>query len=445
MGNRKFIQFCSILITILVISSNISAKWYNYPRYISRYSINKSVGLPDFQKNKGPTRHDSSSSSLFQLSLLVRKYLSSPSCALLNAILASASVQRYSQSSTKLFENKSQYIQNITANGFSMIRRNVGLLYPTLNVFIPSSGTSSVYDINRTVNRTVWRSKLEVLKVLELFEVENNKNKSDGQQFFKPSTAAHNVQAKDYLGTCPVCTGKTVPPYVYQYRLSGSKYRQLLAGLALYNLKAISANQSMYKHHKHYIPQHDEICKFGVRYENGTNDEMAIDCRAITHFILTEQPLPHGDQAMKQPQTLKSAPEKLVVLQNSSSSADTSKYKNIVRDVHSKVIHNQIKPNTSGRDKARQNIGRHSDEVVLGNAIATDVMNATDPIFYGKPVNVTSKMECYVVGSARSLNMKKAVPCHVLEKYTVRSINSNSTIMIKSLIMVAFRFLFCYK
>lgn len=243
------------------------------------------------------------------------------------------------------------------------------------------------------------------------------------------STVTHN-NTKVSLDSYPVYTGKTVPPYVYQYRLSYSKYRQLLTGLVLFNLAAISSNHSEYKN---YRPEPGEICKFGVRYENGKSDEMNIDCRTVTHFILTKRAINsyNDSEATKEVHSTNSVKVLSVKVDDYLNTTVDSKPKKVAATSNHNQVSSCYKPLSRPR------------EVLRTVTSETDVINATDPIFYGRPVDVTSEMECYVIGSMNSLHVRKAVPCHVLQEYTVGSFSSTSGIIAKSLIMVAMKFLIC--
>lgn len=82
----------------------------------------------------------------------------------------------------------------------------------------------------------------------------------------------------------PVYT-EPLPLYVYKYRRSLSRYSNLLTGLALYNLGRTSANFHSKQYFINFKAQSNELCKFGIRYENGYTEEMVIDCLVITDII----------------------------------------------------------------------------------------------------------------------------------------------------------------
>lgn len=75
------------------------------------------------------------------------------------------------------------------------------------------------------------------------------------------------------------------PIYVYEYRNSGSRFDNLLAGLALYNLGRMSANHHHYDSNRDYRSPPGEICKLGISRPHGEYEETRIDCKLISSFI----------------------------------------------------------------------------------------------------------------------------------------------------------------
>ncbi|XP_034834952.1 uncharacterized protein [Maniola hyperantus] len=89
----------------------------------------------------------------------------------------------------------------------------------------------------------------------------------------------------------PVFVG-TPPSYVYVYKNSGSRYDNLLTGLALYNLGRMSNSHGYHDHHyyerdnmREYRGSPGEICKLGISKSNGEYEETRIDCKLISSFI----------------------------------------------------------------------------------------------------------------------------------------------------------------
>ncbi|CAH2236049.1 jg7340 [Pararge aegeria aegeria] len=82
----------------------------------------------------------------------------------------------------------------------------------------------------------------------------------------------------------PVFVGNP-PSYVYVYKNSGSRYNNLLTGLALYNLGRMSNSHRYYGHHSDYSSTPGEICLLGISKTNGDYEETRINCKLMSSFI----------------------------------------------------------------------------------------------------------------------------------------------------------------
>ncbi|KAJ8714950.1 hypothetical protein PYW08_004931 [Mythimna loreyi] len=84
-------------------------------------------------------------------------------------------------------------------------------------------------------------------------------------------------------GFHPVYQGHP-PVYVYEYRDSGSRFDNLLTGLALYNLGR-NSQLHHYDSDRHYSSASGEICKLGISKRTGEYEETRIDCNLMSSFI----------------------------------------------------------------------------------------------------------------------------------------------------------------
>nr|XP_021185057.2 uncharacterized protein LOC110372578 isoform X2 [Helicoverpa armigera] len=93
--------------------------------------------------------------------------------------------------------------------------------------------------------------------------------------------------------TCRTCSStelypvyRPLPPtYVYTYKDSDSRFRDVLTGLSLYNLGRSSATGSSYAHH--YTPRSEEKCSLQI-IERSHFEETEFPCFMISTFIETE-------------------------------------------------------------------------------------------------------------------------------------------------------------
>ncbi|XP_037295532.1 uncharacterized protein LOC119189567 [Manduca sexta] len=86
---------------------------------------------------------------------------------------------------------------------------------------------------------------------------------------------------------CPAATSYPVyhgllPTYVYKYKESGSRFGDLLTGLALYNLGRSAGEQWHYKHY--YLPRKEENCSLQV-IDQTQFDETSFPCFMMSTFM----------------------------------------------------------------------------------------------------------------------------------------------------------------
>ncbi|KAJ8722552.1 hypothetical protein PYW07_003732 [Mythimna separata] len=240
----------------------------------------------------------------------------------------------------------------------------------------------------------------------------------------------------------PVYHG-TPPTYVYQYKDSGSKYGTLLAGLALLNLGTLGVAAYAASGHgggggsrTQYTPQPGEVCKFAVKKDNGDYEETKIDCQIISSFILQDQMQTHT-------QTGTNTTTSVVTVTNTTIMNTTNMHPETtpapVGDVLYKMLPNGtlVPVNNTGLPgpvvpggpvNVTQNVtapnGVVTSSVVTTTTTNTTLVNALD--VKGKPVEVTPGMQCFVIRSSPIHNMRKNVPCGLLQTYADKSIQRNS-------------------
>lgn len=237
----------------------------------------------------------------------------------------------------------------------------------------------------------------------------------------------------------PVYRG-TPPTYVYQYKDSGSKYGTLLAGLALMNLGVLAGGLYANSHshsnnnNNNYKTQPGEICKFGLKKDNGDYEETRIDCQLISSFILAEQA-----KTQNQPTnttTVTTTVTNTTIVNTTNPVADTPQTQgNVTVNVTYNVLPDgtlvpvNMSSNgtinvTTQAPPAAAGSGSSASSVVVTTTTNTTVVNALD--VKGKAIDVTPGMECYVIRKTSSSNMRKSVPCGLLQTYAEKSIKTNS-------------------
>lgn len=227
------------------------------------------------------------------------------------------------------------------------------------------------------------------------------------------------------------------PNYVYQYKDSGSKYSTLLAGLALMNLGALGAagyavHQANHKNEIHnYKPHPNELCKFGMRKENGDYEEIKIDCQIISSFILQEKQ-----------RNLVNSPTFTYINSNGTqgqgvASPVNSAYTMLPNGTLVDVINVNAYSDPSMTAPQTPHVSQY-DILPNGTLVpkgiisgsfggiinAAQLKSASD--LKGVPVKVTSKTECFVMSHSPTWNIKTPIPCRLLQTYADSSLHTNS-------------------
>ncbi|CAH2086242.1 unnamed protein product [Euphydryas editha] len=215
------------------------------------------------------------------------------------------------------------------------------------------------------------------------------------------------------------------PTYVYQYKDSGSKYGTLLAGLALLNLGTLGVSAyALSKSHSNYQPKPGEVCKFAIKKNNGDYEETRIDCNLISSFIYEEEAkaqsggtnttvvstvtnvttinLTNGNEPVQPPQT-------------------NPLYEMLPNGTLVPI--NVTNVNTTANSNNNSN-GTVTSSVTITTTNTTTLTNALD--VKGKPIDVTPGMHCYVISHSPTRNMRRSVPCGLLQTYAEQSLKKNS-------------------
>ncbi|XP_022124198.2 uncharacterized protein LOC110999448 [Pieris rapae] len=222
----------------------------------------------------------------------------------------------------------------------------------------------------------------------------------------------------------PVYRGSP-PTYVYQYKDSGSKYGTLLAGLALLNLGTLAGGAYALSHSGHssssYKPQPGEVCKFGIKKDNGDYEETKIDCRLITSFIFEEEA------------KAKNGAVNTTITTTTTNVTTVNAPASVAPEVHVKPLYEMLPNGTL--------VPYNATDVTAGNATSDGSVNNTSSVttitttnttvtsaldVKGKPVEVTPGMQCYVIRHTSTSNMKRSVPCRLLQSYADQSLKKNS-------------------
>ncbi|CAH0604848.1 unnamed protein product [Chrysodeixis includens] len=272
----------------------------------------------------------------------------------------------------------------------------------------------------------------------------NNYHYTPPQQIsYAPSHGAPPVHYPVYRGSPPT--------YVYQYKDSGSKYGTLLAGLALLNLGTLGA--AAYAHSqssKSHTPIPGEVCKFAVRKDNGDYEETKIDCKIISSFILQDQAeKQHGGSNSTVVTTTTVTNTTTINKANDMPEQTTQPPAAPVAPALGNVLYAMLPngtlvpvnasgiPIVPGLPGALQNATLNetstaspngtmltSSVVVTTTTTNTTVVDALD--VKGAPVSVTPGMKCYVIRNSPTSNMRKSVPCGLLQTYAEKSITKSS-------------------
>lgn len=231
------------------------------------------------------------------------------------------------------------------------------------------------------------------------------------------------------------------PTYVYQYKNSGSKYGTLLAGLALLNLGTLAAGTAYAVSHSHssggsghsYKSQPGEVCKFGLKKDNGDYEETRIDCQLISSFILQEEA--KTENAVKNTTVVTTTVTNVTTVTNGApeAAAPVNQTTTAVNPLYEMLPNGTLVPVNATSTNATENVTTEapastnntmpSVTVTTINSTTT-VTNALD--VKGKPVDVTPGMKCYVIRNSPVSNMRKSVPCGLLQTYADKSLAKNS-------------------
>lgn len=260
-------------------------------------------------------------------------------------------------------------------------------------------------------------------------------------RYTAPGGATHNY---------PVYHG-TPPTYVYQYKDSGSKYGTLLAGLALLNLGTLGG--ALYASHhssgssssSNYTPKPGEICKFGVRKDNGDYEETKIKCDMITSFIWAEEAKANASNTN---QTV------VTTTVTNTTVVNTTDAMPMPQNDFEMLPNGTIVPKNTTEFNSTLPINGTSTSSVVTTTVTntTHVVDALDDKLKGPPVAVTPGMQCYVIRTTPSSTLKKTVSCGLLQSYAQQSLQQqqkprNDAIKTSSaiaLIGVAFMTCFVY-
>lgn len=240
----------------------------------------------------------------------------------------------------------------------------------------------------------------------------------------------------------PVYRG-TPPNYVYQYKDSGSKYGTLLAGLALLNLGTlgVAAYAASGSHggggsRSQYTPQPGEVCKFEVRRANGDYEQTKIECNIISSFIIQDQAQSHASGTNTTTSVVTVTNTTVMNTTNMMPSSPLTPGP-VVGGVQFNMLPNgtlvPVNMTVPGSPvNVTQNVpgavpqnGVVTSSVVTTTTTNTTLVNALD--VKGKPVEVTQGMECFVIRNSPTHNMRKHVPCGLLQTYADKSIQRKNS------------------
>lgn len=182
------------------------------------------------------------------------------------------------------------------------------------------------------------------------------------------------------------------PVYVYEYRDSGSRFNNLLTGLALYNLGRMSARQDHYGHHSSYSQNPGETCKLEIRKRNGDYEATRIDCQLMSTFIWDAQKEPSREITANKVTTT------VDVTRTETSSSNTS------------------------------------DNTVTTTVQKTTVVDALSD--KGPSIQVTPEMKCSMSRYSRNtLTLRKEVDCGLLQAYAESSFRNYSMRYLPSIVL----------
>ncbi|XP_011555643.3 protein lingerer [Plutella xylostella] len=267
--------------------------------------------------------------------------------------------------------------------------------------------------------------------------INNHYHYSPPQQIrYQPAYGAAPVSYPVYRGTPPT--------YVYQYQNSGSKYSTLLAGLALFNLGALGGAAYGLHHSSSnsgsgggYRAQPGEVCRFGLKKENGDYEETRIDCNLISSFIYEAEAKKNNSPTNTSVVTTTVTNVTVVNTTNGEPApvpvADATPNFTVLENgtlVPGNMTSNGTAANVTANEsdsthKTDDSVNTMTSSVITSTTTTnTTVVNAVD--VKGPPVDVTPGMTCYVIRTTPSSRMKKAVPCGLLQTYSQQSLKRSA-------------------
>uniref|UniRef100_A0A2H1WD48 SFRICE_025797 n=1 Tax=Spodoptera frugiperda TaxID=7108 RepID=A0A2H1WD48_SPOFR len=192
------------------------------------------------------------------------------------------------------------------------------------------------------------------------------------------------------------------PIYVYEYRDSGSRFDNLLTGLALYNLGRSSAMHHHYDADRQYSGSPGEICKLGISKRTGEYEETRINCNLMSSFILEDVSSPPRNDQQQQ----------------------------------------HVVKNTTQVQVTQTVNGTGNSSVTTVTVTSNTVEDALK--VKGPSITVTPGMTCYMIRIFRDSSFRKPVDCGLLQEYARSSLHRNSNIRLVPHIILLFNFVIIY-
>ncbi|GBP14547.1 hypothetical protein EVAR_7813_1 [Eumeta japonica] len=211
------------------------------------------------------------------------------------------------------------------------------------------------------------------------------------------------------------------PTYVYEYRNSGSKYGTLLAGLSLLNLGLLMTSSFSNHQNRRYESQPGEICKLGIRKENGDYEETKINCEIISSFIWADEDRRRTSAANP---GLNSTSSTVTVTMTNTTTTTANNNSFELNDVPA-TLYTMLPNGTLVQVNATQpNASVTSSVTTVTTTNTTTVSDALDPKNNGPPVMVTDGTQCYVMRRTSTSNMRHTIPCALFQSYALRNLTN---------------------
>ncbi|GBP14538.1 hypothetical protein EVAR_7806_1 [Eumeta japonica] len=205
------------------------------------------------------------------------------------------------------------------------------------------------------------------------------------------------------------------PTYVYKYRDSSSKYGPLLAGLSLLNLGMLTASTFSHHRNRHYRSQPGEVCKLGIRKENGDYEETKINCEIISSFIWADEDRRRTSAANPGHNSTSST---VTVTMTNTTTTTANNNNSALNDVPA-TLYTMLPNGTLVQVNATQTNGSVTSSVTtVTTTNTTTVSDALDPKNNGPPVMVTDGTQCYLMRRTRTNNMRHTIACSLLLMYS---------------------------